>query len=72
MQTRRRGAKKVNSPPLTLLFPEVACGRMNKILLALTGLAFISLASVQAGDGGCGGCKDKSKDKTEKKEGAKS
>jgi len=39
---------------------------MNKLLLALTGLAFISLASVQAGESGCGGCKDKSK--TEKKE----
>jgi hypothetical protein len=41
---------------------------MNKLLLAITGLAFISLASVHAGSGGCSGCGDKSKDKTEKKE----
>lgn len=41
---------------------------MNKLLLTLTGLAFISLAPVQAGEGGCGGCKEKSKEKTEKKE----
>jgi hypothetical protein len=66
------GPKKKNSPPLTHLFPEVAYLRMNKLLLILTSLAFISIAPVQAGEGGCSGCKDKSKDKTEQKEDSKS
>jgi hypothetical protein len=45
---------------------------MNNLLLILTSLAFISIAPVQAGEGGCSGCKDKSKDKTEQKEDSKS
>jgi hypothetical protein len=64
--------KKRIRPPLTHLFPKLAYLRMNKLLLILTSLAFISIAPVQAGEGGCSGCKDKSKDKTEQKEDSKS
>ncbi|MDX6766959.1 MAG: hypothetical protein SFU85_09220 [Candidatus Methylacidiphilales bacterium] len=46
---------------------------MNKILLLLTGIAFVSLSTVQAGGSGCSGCGDKDKkEETKKEDGKKS